>query len=69
VGLKLRRPPEGRSRKRMQPRRTAFNVRRLASAALPLVQLTAAATAAWVLARQLSDQEEPFSRRLPWSWL
>lgn len=35
-------------------------LRRAALAAVPLLQLTAAATAAWVIARQVGDHDDPF---------
>lgn len=40
--------------------RAKLHARQLGLAALPLVQLTAAASAAWVLAKQFGDHDEPF---------
>ncbi len=50
-GSPLRRNLMGRARHR---------ARRLVAGMVPVLQLTAAATAAWIIARQLGDHEEPF---------
>lgn len=60
MGLTPRRRPRDRSSYRDLPARATRHARQLAWAALPLVQLTAAATTAWVLAKQLGDHDEPF---------
>lgn len=60
MGLKPGRRPRDRSSGRDLGARATLHARHLASAAMPLVQVTAAATAAWALAKQLGDHEEPF---------
>jgi hypothetical protein len=46
----------------------AGGLRRVAGNAWPLLQGTAAATAAWVIARRLGDHPDPFFARSPRSW-